>query len=47
MKRKLYKSSRKYVLLLILSSMLADLGSEENWPENLWKGLKLESIVKI
>ena len=47
MKRKLYKSSRKYVLLLILSSMLADFGSEENWPENLWQGLKVESIVKI
>ena len=47
MNRKLYKSSHKHVLLLILSSMLADFGSEENWPENPFQGLKVESIIKI
>ena len=43
---KTYKSSHQYILL-IMSHQPADFVGDGSWLVNLWKGLKVESILKV
>ena len=46
-KNKKTRAIHQYILLLTMSQQPGSLGRREDGPKNYWKGLKVESTLKI